>query len=233
MRKAIISIAILTLLSAAAQVQAGLISEKSEIQMGRDAAAQIESKYRVSSDRNLTAKVQSIGRKIAARSSRPNLPWQFKVLENKDVNACSVPAYVYVNSGLIDFIGGDANMLAAVIGHEVGHTAAHHAVHSAEKQLAYSLVIQFLSKKGDAQKLGNVAANLALLGYGRQDEFEADKLGVRYMRSAGYDPNGMLKFFQKLQQKEGKGSSGLAVYFRSHPPTSERIERVKQEINGR
>ena len=144
-----------------------------------------------------------------------------------DVNAYSVPAYVYVNRGLIDFVVGDPNMLAAVIAHEVAHTAAHHAVKSAEKQLTYSIAIQLLSKKGDARKMGTIAANLTLLGYGRSEEFEADNLGVRYMRSAGYDPNGMLSFFQKLQQKEGRGPSDLSAYFRTHPPTS---ERMKQEI---
>jgi predicted Zn-dependent protease len=173
-----------------------------------------------------------MGRRIAARSSRPGLKWQFKVLETKEVNALSVPGYVYVNRGLIDFVGSDNHALASVIAHEVAHTAAKHARKAAEKQLTYSLAIQLLSKKGDARKLGGIAANLALLGYSRGDENEADRLGVRYMTAAGYDPNGMLRFFRKLKAREGKDPGGLTAYFRSHPPTSDRIGRVEKEIKA-
>ena len=212
------------------QAQAGLVSESQEMQMGRDAAKQIEARYRVSTDKKAIALVQQMGRRIAAVSSRPKLPWQFKVLETKDVNAMSVPGYVYVNRGLIDFVAGDNHQLAAVVAHEIAHTTGKHAVRQYEKQLGLSLGIQILLRKSDARKLGGFAANLALLGYSRSDEFDADKNGVRFMTAAGYDPNGMVRFFQRLQQRQGKDSGGLTVYFRTHPPTSDRILRVKKEI---
>lgn len=217
-------------LSVCAHAHAGLISEKSELQMGKDAAKQIEAKYKVSADTRLTAQISGIGRRIAAKSSRPNIEWHFKVLESKEVNAFSVPGYVYVNTALIDFANGDEAELASVIGHEIGHTAAHHAAKTAEKQLTYGLAIQLFMKKKNAQQLGGVAANLALLGYSRKDEFEADKLGVDFMHSAGYDPNGMLRFFRKLQQREGNNAGGLSVYFKTHPPTADRINRVGEEM---
>ncbi len=215
----------------AVQAQAGLISEKQELQMGKDGAKQIESQYKVSTNKQLTAEIEQIGKKLAAKSSRPNLPWVFKVLETKDVNAISVPGYVYVFTGLIDFVKNDKDALAGVIGHEIGHTCGRHAAKTVEKQLTYALAIQLLMKKGDPQKLGNIAANLALLGYSRKDEYQADKYGVDYMYAAGYDPNGMVKFFEQLQAKEGKNpGTGLEKYFRTHPPTKDRIQRVKDEI---
>lgn len=226
----IISVLVLSAGLAATQVHAGLVSEKSELQMGKDAAKQIEAKYKVSTDTQLTTQIRTIGRKIAAKSSRPNIQWQFKVLESKDVNAFSVPGYVYVNKGLIDFANGDEAELAGVIGHEIGHTSAKHAAKAVEKQFTYALAIQLLLKKGNARNLGNAAANLALLGYSRKDEFQADKLGVDYMNAAGYDSNGMLRFFRKLQQREGSTSGGLTVYFKTHPPTADRIKRVGQEM---
>lgn len=227
-----IVISVLTTLIGASQSQAALISESQEMQMGRDAARQVEARYKVSTDRNAVALVEQMGRKVASSSSRPKLPWQFKVLESKDVNALSVPGYVYINRGLIDFTSGDRDQLAAVIAHEVAHTTARHAVKQYEKQLGLSLGIQVLFKKQNARQLGGFAANLALLGYSRSDEFEADKLGVRYAHAAGYDPNGMVRFFRKLQQKEGKDSGGLTVYFRTHPPTKDRISRAEKEIKA-
>lgn len=212
------------------QAQAGLIDEETELKMGRDAAKQVETQYKVSTDASANNLVARIGKKIAAVSSRPKLPWQFKVLETKEVNAFSVPGYVYVNRGLLDFIGNDHNALAAVIGHEIGHTTARHAVRSAEKQLKFGIALQLLLRGNRAQKLGNIAANLALLGYGRKEEYQADKLGVDYMTSAGYDANGMLRFFYKLEKREGGDSGGLSVYFQTHPTTADRIGKVKDEI---
>jgi beta-barrel assembly-enhancing protease len=226
----IVSVLVLSAGLAATQAYAGLISEKDELQMGKDAAKQIEAKYRVSTDTQLTAQIQRIGRKIAAKSSRPNIQWQFKILESKDVNALSVPGYVYVYKGLIDFANGDEAELAGVIGHEIAHTAARHVVKAVEKQFTYGLAIQLLMRKGNARNLGNAAASLALLGYSRKDEFQADKLGVDFMNAAGYDSNGMLRFFRKLQQLEGNNAGGLTVYFKTHPPTDQRIKRVGEEM---
>lgn len=214
------------------QAQAGLISEKQELQMGKDAAKQIESQYKVSTNKQLAAEVEEIGKKLAAKSSRPKIPWTFKVLETKDVNAVSVPGYVYVFTGLIDFVKDDKDALAGVIAHEIGHTCGRHAAKTIEKQFTYGLLIQLVLRKGDSQKFGNIAANLALLGYSRSDEYQADKYAVDYTYAAGYDPEGMVKFFEQLQAKEGKDSgSGLEKYFRTHPPTKDRIKRVKDEIS--
>jgi predicted Zn-dependent protease len=198
--------------------------------MGRDAAQQIEARYRVSGDPQANALVNGIGRRVAAVSSRPNLPWQFKVLETSEVNAVSVPGYVYVNRGLLNFAGNDTNALAGVIAHEVAHTAARHAANAATKEFEYSLALQVLFGGANARQLGAFAANLAMLGYSRKDEYQADNLGVRYMAAAGYDPNGMTRFFRKLEADEGRQSSGLSRYFQTHPPTSSRITRVRSEI---
>jgi predicted Zn-dependent protease len=173
--------------------------------------------------------ITGMGQRLASVSARPNLPWRFEVLNVSDINASSVPAYVFVNRGLIDFTGSDRDALAGVVAHEVAHTAAKHAVKSAEEQLKYSLIIGLLFRGGTAAQLGNIAANLALLGYSRKDEYEADRLGVDYMTAAGYNPNGMLRFFRALQQRE-RDPRGLSVYFQTHPPTAERIVRVRQEM---
>ncbi len=215
--------------------QADLIGERQELQMGDDAARQIEAQYRLSGDSRKRRLVETIGQRIAAASSRPNLPWKFRVLDTSEVNAFSVPGYVYVNTGLMDFVGGDRDELAAVIAHEVAHTTRKHAVRQTEKSMIGSLAMQLLfkDKRSTASGLANVAANLALLGYSRKDEFEADRVGTEYLMQAGYDPNGMVRFFQKLRAREGKESRGLTTYFRSHPPTSDRIRKVQEYVAAR
>ncbi|MBI3948138.1 MAG: M48 family metalloprotease [Armatimonadetes bacterium] len=214
---------------------AGLISERQEIQMGADAAQQIEAKYPLSKDAARTALVQRLGERLAAVSSRPGLSWHFRVIENDEVNALSVPGYVYVNTGLMDFVGGDRDQLAAVIAHEVAHTTRKHAARQTEKALIGSLALRFVFKDRNEipTQLAGAAANLAILGYGRRDEFEADRVGAEYLIQAGFDPRGMVRFFEKLRAKEGKESKGLAVYFRTHPPTSERIRKLKEHLAKR
>jgi beta-barrel assembly-enhancing protease len=211
------------------QANARLISESSELRMGQDAARQIEAQYPVTKDAHLTAVVQNIGQQLVKVSSRPNINWTFRVLDTKEVNALSVPGYVYINRGLIDLVGGDRHELAAVIGHEIAHTTARHAVKQAEKQMLGGAIVSMLFKKNNS-RTATLFANLALLGYSRQDEYEADRLGVQYVRRAGYDPNGMVRFFKRLQAGSSREPSKLETYFRTHPPTSERIERVQAEI---
>src|SRR5438067_661265 len=80
------------------------------------------------------------------------------------------------------------------------------------------------------QALAGVATNLILLGHSRGEEYDADKRGVRYASRAGYDPHGLIRFFEKLQEKVGNGGGGLATYFQTHPMTSDRIKRAENEI---
>jgi beta-barrel assembly-enhancing protease len=214
----------------AVDANAGLIGQKAEMRMGRDAARQIEQTYKVSNDPQLTKMVRDIGVDLAKNCERKNIEWTFKVLDIKDVNAVSVPGFVYVNQGLIEFVNGDRDELAAVIGHEIGHTAGRHAVKQAQKSMMGGVLVAVLLK-GGAANAANLFTNLALLGYSRKDEYEADRLGVSLTAKAGYDPQGMVRFFTLLQEKEKHEPSKLETYFRTHPPTKERIKRAQVEID--
>lgn len=215
--------------------RAGLISEQQELQMGEDAAREVEARYGLSQDTRATTLVETIGKRLAQVSSRPKLPWKFRVLQSKEVNALSVPGYVYINTGLLEFVGNDRDQLAGVIAHEIAHTTRKHAVRQTEKALIGSLALRFLFKDDGslARNLANMAANLALLGYGRKDELEADRHAADYLIEAGYDPQAMVRFFEQLRAREGKESTGLATYFKTHPPTSERIRKLKEHLAKR
>ena len=215
----------------AAQAQFGLVSESQELQAGREADAQIRQKYRVSSDPTLNRMVQTIGRRLASVSERPNIPWTFRVLDSNELNAFSVPGYVYMTTATIQAAGRDQDMIAGVFAHEIGHTTGKHAVKQMEKGAIGSLLVGLLGGKNKTiSGLAGVAANLVMLGYSRDDENDSDKRAVRYMMKAGYDPNGLARFFELLQSRGDRGGTGLASYFRTHPPTGDRVKRVREEI---
>ena len=221
----------LTLMAAPAQAQFGLVSESQELQAGREADKQILQKYRVSRDPAMNQLVQTLGRRLASVSERPNIPWTFRVLDSNELNAFSVPGYVYMTTETIRQARGDRDMIAGVFAHEIGHTTGKHSVKQMEKGALGSLLVGVLGGRNRTiSGLASVAANLVMLGYSRDDENDADRRAVRYMTRAGYDPNGLVRFFQMLQTKGDRGGGGLATYFRTHPPTGDRVRRVQEEI---
>lgn len=208
-----------------------MIDTQQEVSIGKQVSAELEAKYPLSNDAAQTARVEAIGRKIAAVSDRKDLTYHFKALKNEDVNALSAPGgYVYVNTGLIE--KADDDELAAVIAHEVGHIAARHSVQAIQANMATSLisalVFSQVKTKKEVQQASALAVNVIMLGYSRDDEFEADKLGVRYAYYAGFDPDGMASFLEKMQKENRENPFDKAlVYLRSHPLYSERIEKVR------
>ncbi|MBW3623317.1 MAG: M48 family metalloprotease [Armatimonadetes bacterium] len=201
------------------------ISEKQEIDIGRQAARDIESKYRVSRDRRLNSMVQDIGHDMARVSNRPNLPWQFKVLDDPMVNAVALPGgIIYVFRGLIDQVRGDRDMLAGVLAHEVAHVSAKHHTEMMEKQMTGNLLIGLLTK-GKTRDIAGLFSNIYALKFSRNDEYESDKLGIRFATRAGYDPYGLPEFLQVLERSGGRGAP---IWLSSHPSTGERVRRARQ-----
>ncbi|MFH0771063.1 MAG: M48 family metallopeptidase [Candidatus Omnitrophota bacterium] len=208
-----------------------MIGTEEEISIGNQVAKEVESKYKLSDDDAQNRRVQRIGGKIAVVSDRKDLRYYFKVIQDNEVNALSTPGgYVYVNTGLLD--KADDDELAAVIAHEVGHIAARHAVQSIQANMTASLVSGLVFSKvktsDEIKQSAAIALNLAMLGYSRDDEFEADKLGVKYSYYAGFRSDGMVTFLEKLQLENKQNPFDKAlVYLRSHPLYSDRIARAR------
>lgn len=210
-----------------------MMGTQEEVAIGRQVAGQVERRFKLSDDPAQIERVKKIGGGIAAVCDRRDLEYHFKVIKNKDINALSTPGgYVYVNTGLLDKANDDE--LASVIAHEVGHVAARHAVKAMQADMAYSVIAGLIfSRVGsrEVQRGANIAMNLIMLGYSREDEFEADKLGVRYSYYAGFDPHGMITFLEKLQQEEKERPWDKSfVYLRSHPLYSDRISKARAEV---
>jgi len=210
------------------------IDTKQEAAIGKLLYAQLSRELNISKDKTQQDRLNVVGKKIAAVSDRLDLDYKFDVVKDKELNAFSIPGgYVFVNSGLMDKANEDE--LACVVAHEVGHVAAKHGVKRLQISLGYALVLNLALSQ---EKYVNVAQavdtvyNIISLGYSREDERLSDRLAVKYALRAGYNPEGMISFFKKLQEESKKsGNTQPLVFLSSHPPVEERIENIKKEIS--
>ena len=180
------------------------------------------------------ARVQSIGRRLAPVSDRQDLHLQFGVIQEKTPNAFTLPGgTIYVHTGILDRVATD-DELASVIAHEIGHVAARHVAKHLQADLGFTAALQLARAIGVGPESARVADSVYDLfsrGFSRQDELEADRLAIRYLQRAGYNPWALVSFFEKLQAEEPTGPLDHAPVWQStHPLTSERITRAKEEL---
>jgi predicted Zn-dependent protease len=224
-------IAALLVLVAARPAGAALISEAQEINLGRQAARQLEAEIGVVADPVMTGRVRTIGHRVAAVSARPGLPWTFKVMRGREVNAVSLPGgFIYATDGLMRFVRSD-DELAFVLGHEVGHVAARHHVAMIERYYFMSIVIQIaFGGNPSAAQIADLVRFFLTQGFSRENEFEADRLGVLHAHRAKFDASDGLAFMQRLRAAEGRDPSQFEVLLRTHPGLADRIGRVREQL---
>jgi len=208
------------------------ITTPMEVALGQNTAMQVAKQYAFIKDPQQVSKVTEIGEKLAKVSDRTDLKYHFAVVEDKEINAFTLPGgYIYVNSGLIAITNDDE--LACVIGHEIGHVAARHIAKKLQAQLGYDILMNIAIQNTSVRQMQqaiDVTFNLVELGYSRNDELLSDRLGAKYAYKAGYDPKAMITFLKKLKEKD-KSDMG-PVFLRSHPYTSQRIQMMEKEIPG-
>jgi predicted Zn-dependent protease len=210
-----------------------LISTSQEQQLGRETAIKVEAKYGVYKNPAWDSRINTMGRRLAERSDRPGLPYTFKVLNTKMVNAFALPGgYVYVTRGLMD--SGISEMeLAGVLGHEIAHAAKRHSMRQLERSLGVTVLLQILTKgqSGAAELSTQVVQLLLERGYSREYEFEADNAGAFYSWKAGYNPWGLVFFLDRLlKMQKGESSGSVAQWFSTHPDTKDRISRLEVQM---
>lgn len=208
-------------------------STDKEIQMGQAVLRQVEKEYKLVDDPLIQKRVQDIGKKIASVCDRKEIDYYFKVLDDEEINAVSLPGgFVYINKGLIDKVSDD-DELACIVAHEVGHIVARHSVKKLQAFQGYSVLRILVAATAGSAEVGN-AADIAfseiLMGYSREDELLADQLAARYAKLAGYDSQGMIRFLNKLEQIERRRPLRPKSYFKTHPYIPDRIRVVKQEL---
>lgn len=211
-------------------------STDKEVAIGDSVSQQVEKEYITVHDPEMNERLQRVGQKIVGVCDRKELFYRFRIIEDKKdkdlVNAVSLPGgYVYVFKNLMKVADTD-DELAGVLGHEVGHIVARHSIKRLQAIWGYNLLTILAVQTGNADVAqGTQMAYLYLLsGYSQEDELLADQLGARYAKKAGYDPNGMIVFLQKLKDREKKEDPKELSYFRTHPYISARVKATKEEI---
>ncbi|MFO7976292.1 MAG: M48 family metallopeptidase [Candidatus Hydrogenedentota bacterium] len=209
-----------------------ILSTPQEIQLGEKLATEVEKQEETLDDAELQAYVTAIGERLERVATRQDVPYRFTVIDNPDtVNAFALPGGpMYLYTGLLKMCENEAE-LASVMAHEMAHVAAHHHGEALTKQYGYSLLMQALLGE-DPGTLAKMASDLLGAGvlsyYSRTNEREADALGMEFLFRAGYRPEAMVSFMQKLMAEEQRAGGGHPLpIFSSHPPTQERFLRLQ------
>jgi predicted Zn-dependent protease len=211
------------------------ISEPEEIAIGRELASTLLGAAPLVNDARVQRYVNNVGRWLAAQSERPNLPWHFGVLDAPQLNAFAVPGgTIFITRGLLERMRSEAE-LAGVLGHEITHVVKKHHLKAIQKGAATALAGDALSMalkdkaSGANEKLVSFGKEMYARGLDKEDEFEADRLGVVIAARAGYDAYGLPSVLQTLQAMNAE-DSGLALMFKTHPAPGERLELLDQKM---
>ena len=219
-----------------------LMTEGQEVSIGRDADEQIREQMGVYDSPALQAYVADLGHRLAALSHRPNLPWQFTVVDSPAVNAFALPGgYIYLTRGILAYLGDEAE-LAGVLGHEIGHVTARHSVQAYSRAagvqfgmlLGQIFVPAMRANPYGAPGLTDAAGyglGLLLLKFGRDDEIQADRLGAEYAAGGGWHPAGVAGMLSTLGRiSEQSDRRGVPNWLATHPEPAARVGDVAPTV---
>jgi hypothetical protein len=212
---------------------AGRRPQGTEAKLAQEVKGYMERIYDITYTGPDIQRIQRIASPVIAVSERPNLYFTFGILEAPEYNAYALPGgYIYITRPLLDMMETDAE-LAAVLAHESAHITHIHAVKSYERQVALTVAGVFLAvATGDADSYDFVQTigDIITVGYSKDQEYDADATGLRYIARAGYDPEAMLSLLDKLQDLEYRLTGGRRGYSRTHPATENRIKQVRTNL---
>ena len=229
-----------------------------EVDVGREAAAEYDKGVKLVTDPAMVDRVNRVGQavvkaagvkldvKVEAGKEKPDLPFIFKIVDDKDVNAFAMPGgFVYVNTGLLTYVQSD-DELAGVLAHEVTHVKLNHAIKRDKKynkgattiELA-TLLALILAKDKSAEDVYNVSYAASLVNiaktmeYSQTAELEADQGAIDIMQKTGYRPVAMLTIMDRFTRDENRSSTVDMGFLRSHPPSKERSQAIEDTLHQR
>ena len=211
-----------------------LMSEGQEIQLDQSHSPhQFSADYGAVQDQTLNTYLTDVGKSLASKSHRPNMPYTFRVVNATYVNAYAFPAgSIAVTRGILASLENEAE-LSALLGHEIGHVNARHTAERMTKTMLFQSVLVlgtiFVATKDEKAApwvagLGSLGAGILLARYSRDDEREADSLGMNYMVQGGYAPKGMVGLMELLQEISHRQPNVIEMMFSTHPMSEERYQ---------
>jgi predicted Zn-dependent protease len=217
-----------------------LVSVPQEIEIGREANAQIRKKTAVVRDPQVTAYVTRVGQRLAKGARGAKYPYTFAVADYREINAFSLPGGpVWINRGVLH-ASANESQVAGVLAHEIAHIAQRHAADQLTKTLlarwslgALGAMLGNTGGAGAAQIAGAFVTNGVFLKFSRDDEREADRVGVQIMTKAGWDPRGMIELFEVLRREQKRDPGAVDVFFSTHPSPQDRIAQLNASIGRR
>ncbi len=231
---AVVVVAACAVNPATGRKQLSFFGHAEEIELGAEVDREFLSTSDVYDDPALESYVAGLGRRLAAVSERPDLPWTFRVVDDPIVNAFALPGgFIYVTRGLLAHLNREAE-LAGVLGHEVGHVTARHSVHGLSRDLAIAAGVlaglALVEADETAQTVAVLGLGLLTLKFGRNQERQADQLGVRYAERAGLEPHGVVDALRVLQAvSQAQGDGWFPVWLSTHPDPDNRWQRLAAE----
>lgn len=208
-------------------IQLSNISERQEVEIGQQINQKlVRNQIQLYRNSSVNRYIDQIGQRLAKETQRSNIPYTFQVVKDDSINAfATTGGFVYLHTGLIEAADNEAQ-LASVIAHEIGHIEEEHMI----QQMRQTAIARGVAVAAglDRNTLVNIGVDLALrLPNSREDEFEADQVGLDILKKAGYAPSAMVNFMEKLQKKSGSVPSFLST----HPAVGDRINTLKQAID--
>jgi len=209
-----------------------LVSADQEKQIGKEGYPAAIAEFGLYDNARLAAYVDSIGQRLAKASELPDLEWHFTVLDDPAVNAFAMPGgYIFITRGILAHLNSEAQ-LAGVLGHEIGHVTARHSARQITQQqlagLGLGLASVFSSSFRKYSGAAEQALGLLMLKYGRDDENQADALGIRYATAAGWDSREVPGTYETLARISDKSGSRLPSFLSTHPDPGDRAQRTTQ-----
>lgn len=213
------------------------VDEKNEIVLGQGVAANLLGAAPLVGDARMQKYVNALGRWLSLHTERPELPWQFGVLDSPNVNAFATPGgIIFITRGLLQHMRSEAE-LAGVLAHEIAHVLKRHHLKAIQKNarvsLAGDLVGEAAKKKGkeNLTKAVGFGTEMYARGLDKDDELEADRMGIVIAARAGYDPYGLPAVLQTLQALNAEDST-LALMFKTHPAPADRLEALEKLLSA-
>ena len=212
------------------------VSQQQEIEIGQSNVQQINQQLPIINDPEANRYINVLGDSIAKLTSRADLPWTFYIVNSPEINAFAVPGgYIYVNRGLIEHTQ-QLDQLAGVLGHEIGHVVMRHSVKQMNQMSAANVgvgiacVLTSVCNSGVGQTAINVAGTAVFAKFSRDDEKEADDVGIENVVRAHIHPKGIPEMFQILLDMRTSNPGLVDGWFASHPTEEDRIKDTQARI---